>query len=78
LAREAFPVADPAYLVAETEKCVVQVNGKKRAILEVDPAISAADLQAAAMADPGVVRALAERPVVKAIVRAPKLVSLVV
>jgi leucyl-tRNA synthetase len=57
---------------------VIQVQGKVRARLEVAPDISDADLEALAMADPGVVRAIDDRPVRKVVVRAPKLVNVVV
>jgi leucyl-tRNA synthetase len=57
---------------------VVQVRGKVRARLEVAPDISEADLEAAAMADEGVQRAIDGAPVRKVIVRAPKLVNIVV
>jgi leucyl-tRNA synthetase len=57
---------------------VVQVKGKVRARLEVAPDIAEADLEAAALADPGVQRAIDGAPVRKVIVRAPKLVNIVV
>lgn len=78
LAHEPFPTADEAYLVEETVTCVVQIQGKVRARLEVPPTISDAELEALALADPAVVRSLDGREVRKAIVRAPKLVNLVV
>jgi leucyl-tRNA synthetase len=78
LAREPFPVADEQYLVEDTVTCVVQVKGKVRGRLEVAPSISDADLEAAALAEPNVVRALDGAPVRKVIVRAPKLVNIVV
>ena len=56
----------------------MQVQGKVKARLEVSPDISEADLEAAAMADAGVVRAIDGRPVRKVVVRAPKLVNIVV
>ena len=77
LAHEAFPVADPQYLVEETVTCVVQVKGKVRARLEVSPQATEAELTEQALAAPGVVRALDGRGVRKVIVRAPKLVSIV-
>ncbi len=64
-------------LQAESVTCVVQVQGKVRAKLEVSPSSSDADLTAAALADPGVQRALDGRDVRQVIVRAPKLVSIV-
>ncbi len=78
LAREPFPVADARYLVEETVTCVVQVKGKVRGRIEVPPSISDDDLTAAALAEPNVVRAIDGAPVRKVIVRAPKLVNIVV
>ncbi|MFI8995164.1 leucine--tRNA ligase [Streptomyces sp. NPDC053542] len=72
-----FPVADPAYVVDETVTCVVQIKGKVKARLEVSPAISDADLEAAALAEPAVVNALGGAGIRKVIVRAPKLVNIV-
>jgi leucyl-tRNA synthetase len=78
LAHEPFPVADPQYLVEETVTCVVQVQGKVRGRVEVAPSISDADLEAAALADPNVVKAIDGREIRKVIVRAPRLVNVVV
>ncbi|WP_108717698.1 leucine--tRNA ligase [Miniimonas sp. S16] len=77
LAHEAFPVADPALLVEETVTCVVQVAGKVRDRLEVAPSISDAELEAAALATPGVQRVLAGATPRTVIVRAPRLVNVV-
>jgi leucyl-tRNA synthetase len=82
VARTSWPSVDEALLVEESVTCVVQVRGKVRARLEVVPDISDADLEAAALADPEVVRAIqqlgAGATVRKVIVRAPKLVNVVV
>jgi leucyl-tRNA synthetase len=72
-----FPVANPALVQDAAVTCVVQVKGKVRARLEVPPTISDADLEAQALADPGVVAALEGAGVSKVIVRAPKLVNIV-
>ncbi|WP_022918073.1 leucine--tRNA ligase [Ruania albidiflava] len=77
LAYEPFPEADPALLVAETVTCVVQVKGKVRDRLEVSPSATEEELREAALAAPGVQRALDGAPVRKVIVRAPKLVNIV-
>ena len=77
VAHAAWPQADPALLVAETVTCVFQVQGKVRGRLEVAPDVTEDALRRAALADEGVVRALAGREVAKVIVRAPKLVSIV-
>jgi leucyl-tRNA synthetase len=74
----AWPAVDAALLVEESVTAVVQVKGKVRARLEVSPDISEADLEAAALADEGVQRALDGATVRTVIVRAPKLVNIVI
>jgi leucyl-tRNA synthetase len=78
LAHADFPVADPELAQDPAVVCVVQIRGKVKARLEVPPAISEADLEALALADPAVVAALDGAAVRKVIVRAPKLVNIVV
>ncbi len=75
---ETFPQADPALLVEDTVTCVVQVLGKVRDRLEVAADISDADLEAAALASERVQAAMGDKQVRKVIVRAPKLVNIVV
>jgi leucyl-tRNA synthetase len=77
VATAAWPQADPSLLVAELVTCIVQVQGKVRARLDVAPDISEDDLRSQALADPAVVRALDGRDVRQVIIRAPKLVSVV-
>ncbi|UFU01763.1 leucine--tRNA ligase [Ruania suaedae] len=77
VARTSWPQVEEALLVEDTVTCVVQVKGKVRGRLEVSPDISEADLEAAALADPGVQRALDGAAVRTVIVRAPKLVNIV-
>jgi len=78
VAKVGWPEVDPALLVEDSVTAVVQIQGKVRGRLEVAPDISDADLEALALADPAVVRAIDGRPVRKVIVRAPKLVNIVV
>nr|WP_227425771.1 leucine--tRNA ligase [Pengzhenrongella sicca] len=77
LAHEPYPVALDEYLVQDSVVCVLQVQGKVRARIDVAPGIDDAALEALALADPGVQRALAGRDVRVVIVRAPKLVNVV-
>ncbi|WP_424450458.1 leucine--tRNA ligase [Nocardioides jejuensis] len=77
VAQAAWPTVDEALLVDDTVTAVVQIQGKVRGRLEVSPSISEADLEAAALADPAVQRALEGKTVRKVIVRAPKLVNIV-
>jgi leucyl-tRNA synthetase len=58
--------------------CVVQVQGKVRARLEVPPAIGDDELRALALAEPNVVRAIGGSAVRNVIVRAPKVVNVVI
>lgn len=78
LTRAAFPQADPALLVADTVTCVVQVQGKVRAKLDVSPDVTDDELTALALAEENVQRSIDGREVRKVIVRAPKLVNVVV
>ncbi|HET7689673.1 MAG TPA: leucine--tRNA ligase [Nocardioidaceae bacterium] len=77
VAKAGWPAVDEALLVEDEVTAIVQVQGKLRAKLQVSPAISAEDLQAAAMADENVVRALEGKTVRKVIVREPSLVNIV-
>ncbi len=78
VARAGWPAVDEALLVEDSVTAVVQVQGKVRARLDVPPSISDDDLEAAALADPAVVRAIDGSTVRRVIVRAPKLVNIVV
>ena len=77
LTRAPYPTADPQYLVADAVTCVVQVKGKVRHKIEVDPEISAEDLEKAVMAEERVQQLIDGQELRKVIVRAPKLVNLV-
>jgi leucyl-tRNA synthetase len=77
VAQAPWPEVDEALLVEESVTAVVQLNGKVRSRISVSPDIGEADLEAAALADEGVQKALDGRPVRKVIVRAPKLVNIV-
>jgi leucyl-tRNA synthetase len=77
VAKAGWPTVDEALLVEESVTAVVQVQGKVRARLEVSPDISAADLEALALADPAIVRMLEGKTVRKVIVREPNLVNVV-
>ncbi|WP_372728585.1 leucine--tRNA ligase, partial [Nocardioides sp.] len=78
VARAGWPEVDPSLLVEDSVTAVVQIQGKVRARLEVAPDVSDADLESLALADAGVQRALEGKTVRKVIVRAPKLVNIVV
>jgi leucyl-tRNA synthetase len=73
-----WPVVDHGLLVEESVVCVVQINGKVRDRLDVAPDIDETALRELALAAPAVVKALDGREVRTVIVRAPKLVNVVV
>ncbi len=77
VARAAWPSVDPSLLVEDSVTCVVQVAGKIKDKLEVSPDISEADLEALALASTDVVKALEGQEIRMVIVRAPKLVNIV-
>ena len=70
-----WPTLDPALLVEDSVICVVQISGKVRERLEVSPDISEADLRELALA--AVADSIAGKELRTVIVRAPKLVNIV-
>jgi leucyl-tRNA synthetase len=77
LAHEAWPKFDEQYLGQDLVTAVVQVKGKIRGKLEVDPDIQADELQALALDIPAVKERLGDQPPRKVIVKAPRIVSIV-
>ena len=77
VARAAWPSVDPTLLVEDLVTCVVQVAGKIKDKLEVSPDISQTELEALALASPEVVNALEGLEIRMVVVRAPKLVNIV-
>lgn len=75
---EPWPVADPALLAVDTVTMVVQVNGKVRDRIDVDASVSESEAEALALASHKVAEALGGAGPRKVIVRAPKLVNVVV
>jgi leucyl-tRNA synthetase len=73
-----WPVFDLDLTRADTVTMVIQVNGKLRHKIDVDPAISEADAEAAALASPKVAEQLAGRTPRRVVVRPPGLVNVVV
>jgi leucyl-tRNA synthetase len=73
-----WPVADPALVVDESVTMVVQINGKVRDRLEVAPDIADDEAERLALSSPRVVEALGGGAPKRVIVRAPRLVNVVV
>jgi leucyl-tRNA synthetase len=72
-----WPTVDPSLVKVQSVTCVVQVLGKIKARIEVDPEITDVELEKIALADPAMVEALTGANIVKIITRAPKLVNVV-
>jgi leucyl-tRNA synthetase len=73
-----WPKIDESLLVADAVTAVLQINGKIKERVEVDPSISDSDLEALALSNPAIVAALGGVKPVKIITRAPKLVNIVI
>jgi len=75
---QSWPTFDPALLRDETVTMVVQVNGKLRDKVEVNPEIPEDEAVAVALALPKVTEALAGREPQRVVARPPRLVNVVV
>ncbi len=75
---EPWPTFDPALVVEEEVTMVVQVNGKLRDRLRVSPAVSDDEARQLALASEKVLESLAGRAPSRVVVRAPRLVNVVV
>jgi leucyl-tRNA synthetase len=73
-----WPDVDPMLVKAESVTAVVQINGKIKSRIEVDPEISDAQFEVEALADPIIRQALTGKNILKVIARAPKLVNIVI
>jgi leucyl-tRNA synthetase len=77
LADTPWLVADPAFLVEDTVTLPVQVNGKRRSEIEVPKGADRATVEAAALADPAVRRALDGKSPRRVVVVPDKIVNVV-
>jgi len=73
-----WPKADPTLLVEDSIRLPVQVNGKKRGEIEVAKDARSADIEAAALADPAVARAMMGAAPRKVIVVPGRIVNVVI
>jgi leucyl-tRNA synthetase len=77
IALAGWPVIDPALLEEDAVTVILQINGKIKDRIEVAPNISEADLEKLAFENAEIKAALAGATPSKVIVRAPKLVNIV-
>ena len=73
-----WPEVDPTLVKSESVTAVVQINGKIKSRIDIDPEITDAEFEAVALAEPAVREALTGKTVIKVIARAPKLVNIVI
>ncbi len=78
LVETAWPEADPAWTVADSVVVGVQVNGKRRAELELPRGCAREAVEAMALADPAVRRAMGGKPPRRVVVVPDKIVNVVV
>ncbi len=78
LVDEPWPVADAALVVEDTVTVAVQVNGKLKATIQLPRDAAQEVAEAAALADPGVAKAMEGKPPRKVIVVPNRIVNVVV
>ncbi len=77
VAKAGWRTADPELLKQESVICVVQVAGKLRAKLSVSPDISEEALKELALADENVIKSINGASIKTFVIRAPKLINIV-
>ena len=77
-ATAAWPIADPALLVADTVTLPIQINGKRRAEITVAADLPASAIEKLALEDQDVVKFLAGQPIKKIIVVPGRIINVVV
>ena len=77
IALAGWPTIDPALLAEDAVTVILQINGKIKDRIEVSPNISETELEKLAFENPEIKAALAGAKPSKIIVRAPKLVNIV-
>ncbi len=78
IALAGWPAIDSALLEADSVTAVLQINGKIKDRIEVSPNISDADLEKLGLANEAIKAELGGAEIKKLIVRAPKLVNIVI
>ena len=78
IALAGWPTVDPALLVEDEVEAVLQINGKIKDRVKVSPSISDDEFKALALANQQIISGLEGAPIKNVIVRAPKLVNIVI
>ncbi|MEI6216952.1 MAG: leucine--tRNA ligase [Actinomycetes bacterium] len=77
IAKAGWPTLDESLLEADAVTAILQINGKIKDRIEVSPSISESELEKLAFANSEISSAIAGATILKVIVRAPKLVNIV-
>jgi leucyl-tRNA synthetase len=77
LHQQRWPVADPALIERSSVTMIVQVNGKVRARLSIDPATSEQEAHDLALANEDVRRAVGTAAITRVVARPPRLVNII-
>lgn len=78
IALAGWPTIDPALLVEDEVEAVLQINGKIKDRVKVSPSISDDEFKALALTNQQIISGLEGAPIKNVIVRAPKLVNIVI
>ena len=78
IALAGWPTIDPALLVEDEVEAVLQINGKIKDRVKVSPSISDDEFKSLALANQQIISGLEGAPIKNVIVRAPKLVNIVI
>ena len=77
IALAGWPVVDPALLEQDSVTAVLQINGKIKERVDVSPSITDSELEQLALSHPTIAAEVNGQNISKVIVRAPKLVNIV-
>jgi leucyl-tRNA synthetase len=78
IALAGWPTIDPTLLVEDEVEAVLQINGKIKDRVKVSPSISEDEFKALALSNQQIIAGLEGAPIKNVIVRAPKLVNIVI
>lgn len=78
IANAPWPVADPAMMIDDSLTLPIQINGKRRSEITVAKDLDKAAIEAIALSEPAVIKALAERAPKKIIVVPGRIVNVVI
>ncbi len=78
ISKAPWPVWEARYVIDDTIKMGVQVNGKTHGEIEIAPDADEATAVAAARKDPGVIRNIGDKPIKRVIYKAGRILNLIV